>query len=166
IHAAAGHIDTPARPRAAGGGTGAKATGRLVVGNLAIVERHGAAGYIDAPARPQATGVAATAGGLVGGNRAIADRHDTASDVETPTQPRAARGTAGRLVAEQSAAGDGQVGAGGEDAATLIGSTEGDRQPGEGDVRPGGADLEDAAGVVAADGQLVGAQALDVQGLG
>src|SRR5262249_2953570 len=53
----------------------------------------------------------------------------------------------------------------GEDGRAAIGEAVGHRHPGDGDGQAG-ADVEDPAGVVAADGQLVRARSFDVQVLG
>ncbi len=66
------------------------------------------------------------------------------------------------LVIRQDVVGKGQVAAGVLHAPAWGRPAVGDRQPGDGD-RQLAADSEDPAGVVAADGQLVGARALDVQ---
>src|SRR5262249_16803760 len=70
------------------------------------------------------------------------------------------------FIVRQDVVGNGQVGAGVEDGATPGRRTDhpavGDRQAGDGG-RPPGADVKEPAGVVAAEGQLIGARALDVQ---
>jgi hypothetical protein len=53
----------------------------------------------------------------------------------------------------------------GQNGRAAVGQAVGHRQPGDGHGRAG-ADVEDPAGVVAADSQLIGTQPLDVQALG
>src|SRR5262249_52513688 len=79
-----------------------------------------------------------------------------------------AAGIAQGLVVRQHVPGQCQTAAGVHDGAAAVAPEDpaiGERQPGDGD-RHAAADGKDLAGLVAADGQLVGPQALDVEALG
>jgi hypothetical protein len=70
------------------------------------------------------------------------------------------------LIVGQHIAGESQGAADVQDAAAIgiNDAAVGDRQPGDGHCHPAG-DAEDPAGVVAADGQVVGARAFDIKAL-
>src|SRR5262249_16516628 len=122
----------------------------------------------DRPARA----VHAGAGDPVVGEGAVLDREGGAQDAGDPA---AAADEAGGLVVGQGHVGQGQVGLLVEDAAAqggcagracgrgAAGEAVGDGQVVDLDVGAAAADVEDAARVVAADGQLAGAGSLDVQ---
>src|SRR5262249_43225059 len=119
---------------------------------------------IDAAARASAAGLAGAtvaADRLVVAQRTIGDGQDSAGRVEDAAAPGLTTRAAESLVGRQGAVGDGQ-GAGVVDRAAVLGWSVGDRQAVE-DGGDAAADLEDPAGVRAADGQPVGARTGDQQ---
>src|SRR5262249_22285257 len=115
-------------------------------------------------------GVAAagTADDLVVNERAVADGEERGGNIADGAGLNRGPGHAEGLIVGQHVVGEGQGAAGVQDAAAsraADNSTVGDRQPGDGDRHPA-ADTEDPALEVAADGQAVGAGAVDRQAVG
>jgi hypothetical protein len=111
-------------------------------------------------------GVAISADRPVVGESRGDDRERSAPLViDATAEPVAARGADG-LVVGQNTVGDGQRSAGIVDTGPVSGPAVRYGQVGDVNERGAAADLEDAVGVIAADGQLIGIQPLDIQALG
>src|SRR5262249_42469831 len=157
----------PPSPAPAVGPGGAGAADRRVGGERTVADGQRGVAVIDAAARAAAAGLAraAVAGDrLVVGERTVADDQDSAGGVKDAAAAGEAARAAEGLVVRQGAVGDGQ-GAGGVDPAPILGLTLADRQA-VGERGDAAADLEDPAGALAADGQLLGARAGDHQTVG
>src|SRR5262249_4602797 len=161
IHEGAAFADPAVGTAAAG------AADRPVGGERPVADGRGGVGFIEPPAGAAAAGLAraAVAGDrLVVGERTVADDQDSAGGVKDAAAAGEAARAAEGLVVRQGAVGDGQ-GAGGVDPAPILGLTLADRQA-VGERGDAAADLEDPAGALAADGQLLGARAGDHQTVG
>src|SRR5579864_2930407 len=91
----------------------------------------------------------------IASKNAIADREKSGAAVEDSAALTGAAWETERFVVGKDIFGEGQIAGGILDAATLRGQAVGNGQAGDGYVRSAASQIEDAAGAVAADSQLV-----------